>query len=158
MTEELVIEPAAAKDVAAVHRIEEASFPVPWRREFFSGEIGSPGRLNLVARRGGEVIGYMFAMWVFDEMHVNKIAVTAVERRRGVADALMDHCFGFARKNGIRSVSLEVRKSNDGAQAFYRRLRFRASYLRPRYYPDGGRWRGEGGTRNAERRTLNTEH
>ena len=32
---------------------------------------------------------------------------------------------------------LEVRKSNESAQAFYRHLSFESSYIRPRYYPDG---------------------
>lgn len=137
MPEEIVIEPATSADIAAVHRIEEESFPVPWRREFFADEIGASGRLNLVARRGGTVIGYLFAMWIFDEMHVNKIAVAPEERRRGVADALMAHCFRFAAANDIRSISLEVRQSNDGAQAFYRMLDFQATFVRPRYYPDG---------------------
>jgi ribosomal-protein-alanine N-acetyltransferase len=134
---ELEIEPAARRDVDAIHRIEEASFPAPWRREFFLSELSADGRFNVVARRGGGVIGYLFAMWIFDEMHVNKIAVEVGERRRGVADALMAHCLAFARSHAVQTISLEVRKSNRGAQEFYRHLRFESSYVRPRYYPDG---------------------
>jgi ribosomal protein S18 acetylase RimI-like enzyme len=37
----------------------------------------------------------------------------------------------------VRTISLEVRKSNRGAQEFYRHLDFASSHLRPRYYPDG---------------------
>ncbi|HEV7242405.1 MAG TPA: ribosomal protein S18-alanine N-acetyltransferase [Thermoanaerobaculia bacterium] len=130
---------AAAKraDVDAIHRIEEASFPAPWRREFFLSELTAEGRFNLVAKRGGVVVGYLFAMWILDEMHVNKIAVEATARRRGVADALMARCFEFARENAIETISLEVRKSNLGAQEFYRHLDFESTYIRPRYYPDG---------------------
>lgn len=130
---------AAAKraDVDAIHRIEEASFPAPWRREFFLSELSAEGRFNLVAKRGDVVVGYLFSMWILDEMHVNKIAVDAGERRRGIADALMARCFQFARENAIETISLEVRKSNLGAQEFYRHLEFESKYLRPRYYPDG---------------------
>jgi [ribosomal protein S18]-alanine N-acetyltransferase len=137
MSEPLVIAPATIADVASIHAIEQQSFPEPWRREFFRSEIGAEGRFNLVVRRGGNVIGYLFAMWIFDEMHVNKIAVIETERRRGVADALMDRCFAFAREHQITTISLEVRRSNEVAQQFYRRLDFAASYIRPRYYPDG---------------------
>ena len=135
--EELVIEAATRADVDAVHRIEEASFPAPWRREFFLSELAADGRYNLVAKRNGVVVGYLFAMWIFDEMHVNKIAVDAGARRQGIADALMARCFAFARKHAVETISLEVRKSNKGAQEFYRHLDFASSYLRPRYYPDG---------------------
>ena len=137
MRDEVLIEPARTADLDAVHRIEEASFPAPWRREFFAAELQSEGRLALVARRAGETVGYLFAMWVFDEMHVNKIAVAEAARRQGIADALMARCLDFARANGVRTISLEVRKSNDGAQEFYRTLAFHSSYIRHRYYPDG---------------------
>jgi ribosomal-protein-alanine N-acetyltransferase len=90
-----------------------------------------------VARRAGQLVGYVFAMVLFDEMHVNKIAVVATQRRRGIANALMDRCLDFARAHAITTLSLEVRESNHVAQEFYRSLDFRPSYVRPRYYPDG---------------------
>jgi ribosomal-protein-alanine N-acetyltransferase len=137
MPDPVVIESATRADVDAIQRIEEASFPAPWRRDFFLAELSSDGRFTLVARRSGHVVGYLFAMWIFDEMHVNKIAVAEGARRQGIADRLMARCFEFARKTGVRTISLEVRLSNAGAQEFYRHLDFESSYLRPRYYPDG---------------------
>ena len=134
---DVVIEPATRADVDAIHSIEQTSFPAPWRREFFISELEADGRLNLVARRDGIIVGYVFSMWIFDEMHVNKIAVAEGSRRRGIADLLMARCLDFARRNQVRTISLEVRKSNRSAQEFYRHLDFESSYLRPRYYPDG---------------------
>ena len=128
---------ARAYDLEGIHAIEQASFPAPWRIEFFASELVSSGRYNIVARRDKTVIGYLFAMWIFDELHVNKIAVAESERRQGIADELMARCFAFARTHGVKTISLEVRKSNLGAQAFYQHLDFTSSYLRPRYYPDG---------------------
>jgi len=137
MADEVQIRLAAARDIDAVHALEEAAFPAPWRREFFESELDASGRLNLVAERGPLLVGYLFAMWFFDEMHVNKIAVIAPERRKGIANELMANCFAFARKNRIKSISLEVRQSNSGAQEFYRSLDFAPTYVRQRYYPDG---------------------
>jgi [ribosomal protein S18]-alanine N-acetyltransferase len=128
---------ATSADVDAVHRIEQASFPAPWRREFFAAELAADSRYNIVARKGGVIIGYLFGMWIFDEMHVNKIAVEEGHRRHGIANALMGRCFAFARQHGISSISLEVRQSNRAAQEFYRSLDFETSYIRKRYYPDG---------------------
>lgn len=128
---------AGASDVEAIHRLEVSCFPSPWRRDFFESELRADSRFHLVARRGDRLIGYLFAMWFFDEMHVNKIAVAESERRKGIADALMDRCLEFARDNGVNSISLEVRQSNRGAQAFYEHLDFEPTYVRPRYYPDG---------------------
>jgi ribosomal-protein-alanine N-acetyltransferase len=135
--DELTIAPVTATDLDAVHRLETLCFPAPWRREFFESEMAATGRFNMVARRGERLVGYLFAMWFFDEMHVNKIAVDESERRRGIALRLMEECIEFALMHGIRSISLEVRESNHGAQAFYGHLDFEPLYVRPRYYPDG---------------------
>jgi ribosomal-protein-alanine N-acetyltransferase len=137
MPEGVDIQAATALDLEAIYRLETLAFPQPWKRDFFSSELEASGRFNLVARRGGHLIGYLFAMWLFDEMHVNKIAVDESQRRKGIADALMDHCFSFARSQRIRTISLEVRQMNQGAQDFYRHLHFAPTYVRPRYYPDG---------------------
>jgi ribosomal-protein-alanine N-acetyltransferase len=128
---------ATLADVDAVHHIEQSSFPAPWRREFFAAEILGDGRYNIVATKDGVLIGYLFGMQIFDEYHVNKIAVASSHRRQGIADALMRNCFDFARTHDVTTISLEVRQSNEPAQAFYRRLEFETSYIRKRYYPDG---------------------
>jgi ribosomal-protein-alanine N-acetyltransferase len=133
----LEITAATPADVDAVHRIEESSFPAPWRREFFAAEVSADSRFNIVARKDGVIVGYLFGMWIFDEMHVNKIAVDATLRRQGIANALMRRTFEFARLHGIATLSLEVRQSNRAAQEFYRFLDFETSYIRKRYYPDG---------------------
>ena len=134
---ELEISEARFGDLDAIHRLEMASFPAPWRREFFENELGADSRLHFVARKKGRLVGYVFAMWFFDEMHVNKIAVAENERRQGIADALMQRCIDFAEEKGVSTISLEVRQSNRGAQAFYEHLGFSGMYVRPRYYPDG---------------------
>ncbi len=135
--DDLTTAPASAADLDAVHHLETLCFPAPWRREFFESELTATGRFNLVARRGGRLVGYLFAMWFLDEMHVNKIAVDESERRRGIALRLMEDCMEFAVTHGIRTITLEVRESNEGAQAFYGHLDFEPLYVRPRYYPDG---------------------
>jgi ribosomal-protein-alanine N-acetyltransferase len=137
MPEGISIHFATVSDIATVHRLETEAFSAPWRREFFESELYASGRFNLVARRGKFVVGYLFAMWFFDEMHINKIAVEEDERRKGIALALMERCIDFAESHAIKTISLEVRRSNQGAQEFYRQLDFLASYVRPRYYPDG---------------------
>lgn len=137
MRDDIVIGVATAEDINAIHQLETAAFPSPWRREFFEGELHASGRFALTARKNGGLVGYLFAMWFFDEMHVNKIAVEEHERRQGIALELMNRCIAFARAHGVKTISLEVRKQNQGAQEFYKVLDFEPLYLRPRYYPDG---------------------
>jgi [ribosomal protein S18]-alanine N-acetyltransferase len=135
---EFEIRNATFDDVEAITRLEEESFPTPWKSAFFDSELRAASRYNRVAvDGGGNLLGYVFAMYYFDEMHINKIAVQESMRRYGLASALMADCTKFAREHNVRTLSLEVRKSNSGAIAFYERLHFVAVYNRPDYYPDG---------------------
>ena len=135
--EGLSIERAVSADLREVHALEVRCFPSPWRREFFESEITNDGRYNLVARRDGVVVGYLFATWFADEMHINKIAVDASLRRQGIALAMMQRCLAFAAERAVTSIWLEVRSSNDEAQQFYAFLGFEPEYIRNGYYPDG---------------------
>ena len=135
--EGLTIERAVPADIRAIHALEQRCFPAPWRREFFESELTTDGRYNLVARRDGAIVGYLFAMWIGEDMHINKIAVDENVRRQGIALSLMHRCTAFAVEQGVTSISLEVRSSNEEAQQFYRFLDFEAEYVRKAYYPDG---------------------
>lgn len=138
MADPISINPATRRDLDAIHHLEVSAFPSPWRREFFESELDASGRYSLVAHHSeGTLVGYLFAMYWFDEMHINKIAVAAEEQRKGIALAMMERCLEFARQNDITAISLEVRLSNTGAQEFYRRIDFTPSYNRPNYYPNG---------------------
>ena len=55
---------------------------------------------------------------------MNKIAVAPAFRRQGVASALMDEVFAFASRVDAEEMYLEVRVSNQRAQAFYAGLGF----------------------------------
>ena len=137
LPDDITIREATLAEIDAIHAIEVVSFPSPWRPEFFSHELDVPGRLNLVAVRSGVVVGYAFAMWILDEMHINKIAVSPDARRCGIANELMAHCLSTAREQAVEVITLEVRKSNGGAIAFYSNLGFASIFVRRRYYPDG---------------------
>lgn len=82
------------------------------------------------------VIAYACFRIFEDEMHVLKIAVSAVWKRRGVGSWLLEKCFSMAREKGVRTVFLEVRSSNRSAIAFYRMLNFQVIGKRPGYYTD----------------------
>lgn len=135
---EVEIRPARRGDIDAIANLETRAFPSPWRRAFFESELAAERRYATVALdRDGNLLGYLFAMYFEDEMHVNKIAVGEEHRRKGVARALMTRLFDFAGGRGVQTISLEVRKSNTEAQRFYESLQFESLYIRPRYYPDG---------------------
>ncbi|MFQ6013131.1 MAG: GNAT family N-acetyltransferase [Thermoplasmata archaeon] len=65
------------------------------------------------------------------------LAVREDLRGRGMGTALMEEFTQRCRTRGLRSIELEVRKSNHRALEFYKRLGYTVRYLLPRFYTDG---------------------
>jgi len=126
-------------DLAAVQRIERASFGDPWSRDALFGElIADAMRLPLVAELDGRVCGFLMAWRVVDQLHVLNIAAAPDVRRRGVGTALLREAARLARADGLREVTLEVRAGNRGARLFYAGHGFAEAGVRRRYYADNG--------------------
>jgi ribosomal-protein-alanine N-acetyltransferase len=135
----LSIEPMGLDDVPNVHRIERASFPVPWPDYAFRQEIETNRMAHyLVVRAGAETVAYG-GMWLMvDEAHITTFAVMPDWRRRGVGGRLMVALMRLALDVNARVMTLEVRLSNQAARALYGRFGFRPVGIRPRYYSDNG--------------------
>lgn len=138
LLESVSVRDAAPEDLDAIAELETSSFPVPWKREYFETEVGAPHRMNRVAcGPRGELRGYVFCAWAGGEVHVNKIAVSPVARRRGVASRLMTDVLAFSSGVKAEAIYLEVRLSNQPARIFYRGLGFVETGRRTGYYFDG---------------------
>jgi [ribosomal protein S18]-alanine N-acetyltransferase len=135
------LRPAGPFDLDEVLRIESESFPVPWRREFFASELVEAHRyIRVLARDDGgtpRVGGYLFAVSLYEEFHVNKIATDLRLRKQGYGRILIEDALARARAMASTAVTLEVRVSNAAARQFYRSYGFREAYKRRAYYQDG---------------------
>ena len=134
--------PADPSHLDEIARIEDESFPVPWKREFFESELVESFRYArvLVRRDPGPpppVGGYLFAVALYDEFHINKIATDPRLRQQGYGRLLLEDALARARSASAGSVTLEVRVSNVPARSFYRSYGFREAYRRKTYYQDG---------------------
>jgi ribosomal-protein-alanine N-acetyltransferase len=127
------IRPARRADVAALARIEQASFADPWGERDFTAclERGLP---CLVADARGSVEGYVIANQAADEAEILNLGVLPERRRRGLGRALVAALLTALASQGAKAVFLEVRASNEAAQALYREFRFLPVGRRSRYY------------------------
>jgi ribosomal-protein-alanine N-acetyltransferase len=82
--------------------------------------------------------GFLLAWDAADEVHLIDLVVHPDERRRGVARELCAALFSHARERKARCLLLEVRRSNRGALALYRKLGLRAVGVRKGYYSSNG--------------------
>jgi ribosomal-protein-alanine N-acetyltransferase len=123
-------------DLDAIVALEEESFTNPWSRETLLWELRNSDVTHIYVLRlaDGRVAAFCVCWMLFDELHINTVAVAPAERRRGLATALLQHVFREAVARGVSRATLEVRASNSAAIALYQRLGFRITSTRPRYY------------------------
>jgi ribosomal-protein-alanine N-acetyltransferase len=73
-----------------------------------------------------------------DEAHIITIASHREWRQRGVGELLLASLIDQAAEQGAHIVTLEVRVSNETAQALYRKYGMAVMGKRKRYYSDNG--------------------
>ncbi len=118
----------------ALTELENKCFSVPWSRESFAGTIGNKNAYFIVADKDGELAGYAGMYHVLDEGDIANVAVDPSYRREGIASMLLSALIDFAKENGVISLTLEVRVSNAGAIALYRKFGFQDVGVRRKYY------------------------
>jgi ribosomal-protein-alanine N-acetyltransferase len=126
------------RDLTAIEEIERSSYPTPWSRSMFAGELAKPssiclGAIDLEANR---LVGYLVISRYVDAWHVMNIAVALDYRRRKIATRLIERLFEVTSGDGRRGYTLEVRVSNEAAIRLYESLGFKARGVRRGYYTD----------------------
>jgi ribosomal-protein-alanine N-acetyltransferase len=126
------------RDLGAIELIERASYPTPWSRSMFAGEIAKPSSVCLGAFDPGDkrLLGYLIVSRYVDAWHVMNVAVLPELRRHGIAQRLLAELFVRSGEDGQRGYTLEVRVSNEEAISLYEKLGFRARGVRRGYYTD----------------------
>ncbi|HTM04855.1 MAG TPA: ribosomal protein S18-alanine N-acetyltransferase [Vicinamibacterales bacterium] len=145
------IEPLAGeRDLEGVLRVEAESFTNPWTREMYAWELQNRSVCHIYVVRTAEchVAGFCAFWLVFDEIHINNIAMLPAYRGRGIGRALLEHVLAEARTLGATRATLEVRASNTGALKLYSELGFYVAATRRNYYTNPVEdalilWRGE---------------
>ena len=138
----LAFAPMTAADVDEVHALECSVFPHPWSRTNFTDSLAS-GYDAWTAREvggpcDGALAGYYLLMYAVDEAHLLDVAVAAGRQGQGLGRRLLDRIGARCREQGMASVLLEVRPSNERALAVYRRYGYREIGRRKGYYPAHG--------------------
>ena len=133
------VEPMTLDDLAAVARIERASFSVPWPDDAYRSELRTNRLASyLVVRISDEIVAYGGIWLMVDEAHITTFAVHPAWRRQGIGERLLLALLDVAIDRRAREATLEVRLSNLAARRLYEKYGFRPAGLRPRYYSDDG--------------------
>lgn len=129
--------PMTAADVDEVWALECSVFPYPWSRGNFVDAVASGYDCWTLRDVGGELAGYYLLMYALDEAHLLDVALAGERQRQGLGRRLLDELAERARSQGMTSILLEVRPSNERALEVYRRHGYVHIGRRKGYYPAG---------------------
>ncbi|MGQ9456716.1 MAG: ribosomal protein S18-alanine N-acetyltransferase [Anaerolineae bacterium] len=149
----VLVRPMVLDDVEEVHRIERATFSMPWSARSFTYDLSrNPSAFYLVAQarrdlfwreapslpdlQEAPILGYGGLWMLVDEAHISTLAVRPGWRGRGLGELLLWHLLQKAVELGAQEATLEVRVSNQAAIALYQKYRFHVVGRRPKYYTD----------------------
>ena len=115
----------------AIYTVMTDVYPVsPWTLEQIQADLSQDQTWYALAYDGEEVIGFLAVQENLFESEVLQIAVKKAYQGQGIASALFDQL------PINKEIFLEVRKSNNRAQAFYKKEKMAVIAERKDYYHD----------------------
>jgi ribosomal-protein-alanine N-acetyltransferase len=118
--------------------IDSSWNPRPWSERLFLQELRNPAARVRGVYVDDDLIGYLIAHIVMNEAHIVTFGIAPEWQRRGAGRALLNDFLRYAAFQGVGTITLEVRRSNVGAQALYRSVGFEVMGVRPHYYSSNG--------------------
>jgi [ribosomal protein S18]-alanine N-acetyltransferase len=124
-------------DVAAVTRIERASFSTIWPADAFYNELSTNKLAHyFVGRFNDDIVAYGGIWVILEDSHITTLAVDPEHRGRRFGEVLLLRLIDEAIERGSAWLTLEVRESNTVAQRLYRKYGFTTVTMRTGYYSD----------------------
>jgi ribosomal-protein-alanine N-acetyltransferase len=127
--------------IAELADLEAACFAEPWGPDSLGSTLDQAG-CAVATVRPLEVVpgalplyGYCLTRSCADELEILQIATHPSVQQQGLGQRLLDAVLSDASRAGMRTIFLEVRRSNQAARRLYERAGFTECGLRRRYYP-----------------------
>ncbi len=124
------------KYIDVIYKLETKIFTDPWTKKMIKGEFNNKLAvvLGIINKKTKELVGYSFLLNVYDEIHINNIAVKNSYRKKGLGQKLLDYIINYGKENYFSRITLEVRDSNKIALDLYYKNGFILISRRTGYY------------------------
>ncbi len=146
------IDPMTPADIPGVMEVEQTAYSMHWPRKAFDQEladnqlahyfvlrVSTPQQSHQKpAARAEKIIGLGGFWLIYDEIHINTLAIHPDWRRLGLGEWMLIALLEAGQRLGGQAATLEVRPSNQPARSLYQKYRFHQAGRRPNYYSDNG--------------------
>jgi ribosomal-protein-alanine N-acetyltransferase len=125
---------AGERELEALSVVHASSFEEPWSAKSLREMLETPGAFALALEQEGHADGFILLRAAADEAEIITFAVLPSARRRGLGRSLLEAAARHAHASGVRSLFLEVDRTNEAACGLYRLAGFEQVGARPAYY------------------------
>jgi len=139
LIQEIEIRKVQLSDLDEIYKIEQENFIHCWSKEFIQFNIQLPEYIRkfYVAVKENKIVGYIVC-WLSDKTaHIYNISIKKEVQNQGIGSCLLEYLLEELKKDGFKTVVLEVRKSNSKAINLYKKFGFAEVKVLPKFYPDG---------------------
>jgi ribosomal-protein-alanine N-acetyltransferase len=119
---------------AMSRRLIEHGLAWSWNEERIERCLRNRECIVLAARDRRRLVGFAIMEFYAIHAHLNLLAVQPGYQRQGIGRQLLEWLEASARTAGVFKVYLELRATNEGAQAFYEKVGYRWAGRKPAYY------------------------
>ena len=145
---EALYRPASRDDIKSMLELEQSAYLQSdsvlsgecWSEAMYQDELdmaAKPDHSWWVCYQDNMLVGFAGGQLIDGCLHILDVVVADPFRRRGIAEQLIQRLAEDARALGATSITLEVRASNEQAQALYSKLGLKEAGRRKAYYTPG---------------------
>ncbi|AUD64193.1 ribosomal-protein-alanine N-acetyltransferase [Tenericutes bacterium MZ-XQ] len=130
-----MIRKAIPNDIFHMVRLEKSAFKTTLGEKFLLQELkDNPFSFYYVYELNKTVIGYIGFRVYDDQAEMMNFVVNSDHQDEGYGTQLLTYCLNELEKKHVKTITLEVRKSNKKAQHVYEKMGFKLSHIRKKYY------------------------
>lgn len=124
------------KHLSEICELEKQCFSHPWSYQSLEAELYKNDAYFFVALKSDKVCGYIGMNTVLDEGYIANVAVLPQFQKQGIGQKLLEYLIKVSKEINLSFVTLEVRKSNEGAIALYSKNGFSVVGERKNFYSE----------------------
>ncbi len=130
----ILIREMTGSDIAEIAELEKVCFSEPWSETSLRDELTNETARFYVLRDSENLLGYIGANNVCNEVYITNVAVNEKYRGNGYGKILVNHLIKQSELERAFFITLEVRKSNKNAIKLYEKCGFKFIGERKNFY------------------------
>lgn len=134
LEEKIQIQPMVESDIVSISPNFEIDFDKFWNINNLKNDFNNPNSTYFTAKIGDEIVGFAGFLAICDEANIMNIVTKFSKRNIGIGTKLLNALIDSAKKQGLKSITLEVNANNYSAIHLYKKFEFKRIGLRKKYY------------------------